>query len=111
VVRGKRRIHRKPDMEEIRACAPWLEGELARIRPRVLVLLGATAAQAIFGRTFKVTQQRATFVNSPLAPLVTATVHPSSILRSGSDAERRAAFQDFVRDLGVVSRAMRAGVD
>jgi uracil-DNA glycosylase family protein len=111
VVRGKRRIHRKPDMEEIRACAPWLEGELARIRPRVLVLLGATAAQAILGRTFKVTQQRATFVDSPLAPLVTATVHPSSILRSGSDAERRAAFQDFVRDLGIVSRAMRAGVD
>jgi DNA polymerase len=108
VVRGKRRIHRKPDMEEIRACAPWLEAELARIGPDVLVLLGATAAQAILGRTFRVTHHRGEFVDSPLAPLVTATVHPSSILRSRTDGERRAALDAFVRDLRGVARALRA---
>ncbi|HJR53003.1 MAG TPA: UdgX family uracil-DNA binding protein, partial [Gemmatimonadota bacterium] len=73
VLRGKRRIHKKPDMEHIRACTPWLEAELARIGPEVLVFLGATAAQAFLGRSFRVTQQRGTFVESPLAPLVTAT--------------------------------------
>jgi uracil-DNA glycosylase family protein len=108
VVRGKRRIHRKPDMEEVRACTPWLDAELRRIGPEVLVLLGATAAQAILGRTFRVTRQRGTFVDSPLAPLVTATVHPSSILRSRGDAERRAAFEGFVRDLRTVDRALKA---
>jgi DNA polymerase len=108
VLRGKRRIHRKPDMEQIRACTPWLEAELARIGPEVLVLLGATAAQAILGRTFKVTQQRGTFVDSPLAPLVTATVHPSSILRSRTDQERREAFDGFVKDLQQVARALPA---
>jgi uracil-DNA glycosylase family protein len=104
VMRGKRRIHRKPDLEEIRACIPWLEGELSRIGPEVLVLLGATAAQAILGRTFRVTQHRGEFVDSPLAPLVTATVHPSSILRSRTDEERRSAFDSFVRDLRRVAR-------
>jgi DNA polymerase len=108
VLRGKRRIHRKPDLEQIRACAPWLEAELARIGPDVLVLLGATAAQAILGQTFRVTQQRGTFVDSPLAPLVTATVHPSSILRSRTDHERREAFEGFVKDLRVVGRALRS---
>jgi DNA polymerase len=108
IVRGKRRIHRKPDMEEIRACTPWLDAELAGIRPEVLVLLGATAAQAILGRTFRVTRERGTFVESPLAPLVTATVHPSSILRSRGDAERRAAFEGFVADLRTVERALNA---
>jgi uracil-DNA glycosylase len=107
VVRGKRRIHRKPDTEEIRACTPWLEAELARIEPDVLVLLGATAAQAILGRTFKVTQHRGEFVDSPLASMVTATVHPSSILRSRTDAERRAALDAFVRDLRRVASALR----
>jgi uracil-DNA glycosylase len=108
VVRGKRRIHRKPDLEEIRACTPWLEAELTRIGPEVLVLLGATAAQALLGRTFKVTQQRGMFVESPLAPLVTATVHPSSILRSRTDEERRVALDAFVQDLRGVARAVRA---
>jgi len=108
VLRGKRRIHRKPDMEQIRACTPWLEAELARIGPEVLVLLGATAAQAILGRSFKVTQQRGTFVDSPLAPLVTATVHPSSILRSRTDQERRQAFDGFVKDLRVIARSLYA---
>jgi uracil-DNA glycosylase family protein len=107
VQRGKRRIHKKPDMEHIRACAPWLEAELARIGPEVLVLLGATAAQAILGRAFRVTQQRGTFVESPLAPLVTATVHPSSILRAETEEERRVAFDGFVEDLRKVATALR----
>jgi uracil-DNA glycosylase family protein len=107
VQRGKKRIHKKPDMEHIRACAPWLEAELARIGPEVLVLLGATAAQAILGRTFRVTQQRGTFVESPLAPLVTATVHPSSILRAETEEDRRVAFDGFVEDLRKVATALR----
>jgi DNA polymerase len=106
-MRGKRRIHRKPDMEEIRACAPWLDAELSRLGPEAIVLLGATAAQAILGRTFRVTQQRGTFVESPLAPLVTATVHPSSILRSRTDRDRRDAFDGLVDDLRLVEGGMR----
>jgi uracil-DNA glycosylase len=105
VMRGKRRIHKKPDLEEVRACIPWLEAELARIEPKVLVLLGATAAQAILGRSFRVTQHRGEFVDSPLAPLVTATVHPSSILRSRTEEERRSAFDAFVQDLRRIARA------
>ena len=107
VLRGKKRIHKKPGMEHIRACTPWLEAELARIGPEVLVLLGATAAQALLGRSFRVTQQRGTFVDSPLAPLVTATIHPSSILRADSDADREAAFGGFVEDLRRVATALR----
>jgi uracil-DNA glycosylase len=105
VMRGKRRIHKKPDLEEVRACIPWLEAELARIEPKVLVLLGSTAAQAILGRSFRVTQHRGEFVDSPLAPLVTATVHPSSILRSRTDEERGSAFDAFVQDLRRIARA------
>jgi DNA polymerase len=108
VLRGKKRIHKKPDMEQIRACTPWLEAELAGIEPEVLVLLGATAAQAFLGRAFRVTQRRGEFVESPLAALVTATVHPSSILHSRTDDERRAAFEGFVGDLRTVARALRA---
>jgi DNA polymerase len=104
--RGKRRIHKKPNAEEIRACNPWLEAELAAVRPRVLVCLGATAAQAVIGRTFKVTQHRGEFVETHLAPLVTATVHPSSILRSPDDATRAAETEAFVRDLRAVARAL-----
>jgi uracil-DNA glycosylase len=109
VLRGKRRIHKKPDMEHIRACTPWLEAELARVSPEALVLLGATAAQAFLGRSFRVTQQRGTFVESPLAPLVTATIHPSSILRADTEDDRRVAFEGFVRDLAMVERALKAG--
>jgi uracil-DNA glycosylase len=107
VVRGKKRIHKKPNAEQVKACAPWLEAELARIGPEVLVLLGATAAQAILGRSFRVTQRRGEFVDSPLAPLVTATIHPSSILRAGTDEDRRVAFEGFVRDLRQVATALR----
>jgi DNA polymerase len=111
VLRGKKRIHKKPGMEHIRACTPWLEAELGRTEPEAVVLLGATAAQAFLGRSFRVTQERGTFVDSPLAPLVTATIHPSSILRAETDESRHEAFEGFVRDLGAVSRALRTRVD
>ena len=96
--RGKRRIHRKPNLGEIVACRPWLEAELEQVRPHVLVCLGATAAQALLGKEFRVTKQRGTFVDSPLAPAVTATVHPSSILR-GDPETRDAEMDAFVADL------------
>jgi uracil-DNA glycosylase len=104
--RGKRRIHAKPNAGEIAACRPWLETELALVRPRVLVCLGATAAQALLGKTFKVSRQRGEFVPSPLAPLVTATIHPSSILRAPDDESRRDEMQRFVQDLKKVSAAL-----
>ena len=97
--RGKRRIHAKPNAAEIGACRPWLETEIALVKPRVLVCLGATAAQALLGKTFKVSRQRGEFVPSPLAPFVTATVHPSSILRAPDDDTRREEMTRFVEDL------------
>jgi DNA polymerase len=97
--RGKRRIHAKPNAAEIAACRPWLETEIALVKPRVLVCLGATSAQALLGKAFKVSQQRGEFVDSALAPLVTATVHPSSILRARDDESRRVEMQQFVADL------------
>ena len=103
---GKRRIHKKPNADEIMACRPWLDAELEVVRPSVLVCLGATAAQALLGRSFKVTQQRGQFVESDLAPGVTATVHPSSILRARDDAARRAAYESFVGDLRAVAERM-----
>ena len=104
--RGKRRIHAKPNAAEVGACRPWLEMEIALVKPRVLVCLGATAAQALLGRGFKVTQQRGTFVPSPLAPRVSATVHPSSILRAPTDDARREEMQAFVADLKKIARAI-----
>ncbi|HEY0874083.1 MAG TPA: UdgX family uracil-DNA binding protein [Vicinamibacterales bacterium] len=104
--RGKRRIHAKPNAAEIGACRPWLETEIALVKPRVLVCLGATAAQALLGRGFKVTQQRGEFVASDLAPLVTATVHPSSILRASDDESRRREMQEFVADLAKVAKTL-----
>jgi DNA polymerase len=106
--RGKRRIHKKPNAEEIRACNPWLEAELEVVKPKVVVCLGATAAQAVIGRSFKVTQHRGEFVDTPLEPLVTATVHPSSILRSPDDSTREAETQALIRDLRVVAKALAA---
>jgi uracil-DNA glycosylase len=100
--RGKRRIHQKPNWTEMTACRPWLEAELAVIRPRVLVLLGATAAQSLLGREFRVTQHRGELLASDLAEAVTATVHPSSILR-GEPEQREASFNAFVDDLKVVA--------
>jgi DNA polymerase len=96
--RGKRRIHQKPNWSEVTACRPWLDAELALIRPEVLVCLGATAAQALLGRDFRVSRQRGELIGSELAPKVMATVHPSSILRSDQD-QREAEYTAFVRDL------------
>jgi DNA polymerase len=108
--RGKRRIHAKPNAGEVSACRPWLETEIALLQPHVLVCLGATAAQALLGKAFKVSQRRGEFVASSLAPLVTATVHPSSILRAPDDDARRAEMKLFVADLKKVAAALsRAG--
>jgi DNA polymerase len=104
--RGKRRIHKKPNTEEIRACNPWLQAELNVVKPKVIVCLGATAAQAVIGRGFRVTQHRGEFVDTPLEPLVTATVHPSSILRAQDDGTRRSQMEAFVRDLRTVATAI-----
>ena len=99
VAKGKRRIHQKPDAREITACRPWLEAEISLIKPRVIVCLGATAAQTLLGKDFRVTRQRGEFVESPFAPSVIATVHPSSILRIPDEAARSAAMQRFIEDL------------
>jgi uracil-DNA glycosylase family protein len=104
--RGKRRIHKKPAADEIAACRPWLEAEIDVVRPRVIVCLGATAAQALLGRQFRVTKQRGQFVESDLAPLVTATIHPSAILRADDDATRHQEMRAFVRDLAAVARKL-----
>ena len=103
---GKRRLHQKPNAEEIKACWPWLEAEVAAVHPEVVVCLGATAAQAVLGRQFKVTQRRGEVVESPQSWLVVATVHPSSILRAPDDAGRREQFDAFVGDLSVVARLL-----
>jgi uracil-DNA glycosylase family protein len=100
--RGKRRIHQKPNWAEMAACRPWLEAELEVVGPDVLVCLGATAAQALIGRDFRVSRQRGELVDSPLARYVIATVHPSSILRQRDDASRQAEYAAFVEDLRVV---------
>ena len=105
--RGKRRLHRKPAMAHITACRPWLDAELSVVSPEVLVCLGATAAQAIAGKSFKVTERRGEFVDvDGIDALVTATVHPSSILRAQDDAARSAEMGAFVRDLTTVRRAL-----
>ena len=104
--RGKRRIHKKPNAAETAACRPWLETEIALVGPRVLVCLGATAAQALLGKSFKVSQQRGEFVQSALAPLATATVHPSSILRAPDDETRRLEMNRFVEDLTKIAAVL-----
>jgi DNA polymerase len=104
--RGKRRIHKKPNGAEITACRPWLEAEISVVKPRAIICLGSTAAQALIGPKFKVSIQRATFVKSPLAEYVTATVHPSSILRAPTDEARHAETQRFIDDLRKIKRAL-----
>jgi uracil-DNA glycosylase family protein len=101
--RGKRRIHQKPSWSESVACRPWLEAELEVVQPRVLVALGATAAQALLGRAFRVTQHRGELLDSPFAEHVTATIHPSAILRQQDDGARQAELAAFVDDLRVVA--------
>ena len=105
VGRGKRRIHQKPNWSEVDACRPWLDGELAAVEPRVLVCLGATAAQALLGRHFRVTRERGKPVESDLAEHVLATIHPSAILR-GDPESREQEYAAFARDLKVAAKLL-----
>ena len=105
--RGKRRIHAKPSWSEIAACRPWLDGELEAVQPKILVCLGATAAQALLGRDFRVTKQRGTWVDSDIADFVTATIHPSAILRQRNDKDRHAEMERFVADLRRVAETLQ----
>lgn len=104
--RGKRRIHKKPNSSEITACRPWLEAELALIKPKVIVCLGATAAQALLGPKFLVSKQRGQFIESTLAPYIMATVHPSSILRAPDEETRHVEKRRFIDDLKKVARVI-----
>ena len=106
--RGKRRIHQKPNWAEMTACRPWLEAEIGLVKPKVVVALGATAAQTFLGRQFRVTKQRGVPLESPLAPVVVATVHPSSILRAPDEDARSEAMRDFVADLRKVAELAAA---
>jgi uracil-DNA glycosylase family protein len=105
--RGKRRIHDKPNRYEIAACKPWLDAELEVVEPEIVVLLGATAAQALLGSAFRVTKQRGHALQTELARWTFATVHPSSVLRAPDDDTRRAAKEDFFHDLAVVGEYFR----
>jgi DNA polymerase len=107
IPRGKRRVHQKPSRDEIVACRVWLDGELAAIKPSIVVALGATAAGALLGSQVRVTRDRGQFQETPFAPLVTVTVHPSSILRARTDEERRDARDRFVQDLRAVAERLR----
>jgi uracil-DNA glycosylase len=103
--RGKRRIHQKPNSREIAACRPWLEAELRIVKPKLVVAMGATAAQTIFGPSFRVTRERGKLLSSKLAPRVLATVHPSSLLRQPDEASREREYKFFVADLRAALRA------
>jgi uracil-DNA glycosylase len=105
VPRGKRRIHKKPNLSEVRACKPWLEAEIESVRPRAIVALGATAAQGLLGSDFRVSKQRGELLESGLAEIVMATVHPSSILRA-RDGDREVEMKALVEDLRVVANAL-----
>src|SRR5688572_25792454 len=104
--KGKRRIHKKPNAREIAACHPWLQAELEVLKPRLLVCLGATAAQTLLGKELRVSRQRGQLVESNLAANVMATVHPSSILRAPDDAARRKEMKLFVADLKKVAKVI-----
>jgi len=105
--RGKRRIHKKPNAIEIKACRPWLEAEIVLVKPKVIVALGSTAAQALLGPKFRVTKQRGEFLESTLALYIMATVHPSSILRAPDDETRHLEYRRFVDDLKKLARVVR----
>jgi len=106
-LRGKRRLHKTPAQREIDACHQWLEREVAAIRPGVIVCLGATAARAVISKDFKVSLQRGRFVQSPLAPHVFATLHPSALLRLKDEEEKERAFAQFVKDLKLINKALK----
>jgi DNA polymerase len=105
---GKRRIHQKPDRAEVTACRPWLEGEISRVKPKLVVLMGATAAQAIFGSAFRVTKQRGGLLPSSLGPQALATIHPSAVLRARTSEERAEALAGFIADLRVAADTIGA---
>jgi uracil-DNA glycosylase family protein len=105
-LRGKRRLHKTPAQREIDACRQWLEREVAAVQPKVIACLGATAARAVISRDFKVSVQRGRFVESPLAPRVFATLHPSALLRLRDEEEKEEAFRHFVRDLSLIRKAL-----
>jgi uracil-DNA glycosylase len=105
-LRGKRRLHKTPAQREIDACHQWIEGEIREVKPHVIVALGSTAAKAIISKDFKVSVQRGQFVESPLAPHVFATFHPSALLRLREDEEREAAFKQLVGDLKLINKAL-----
>ena len=107
--RGKRRIHKKPNQLEIMACRPWLEAEVAVVKPEVIVCLGATAAQSLLGKTFRVTERRGEAIPHHLAPYVVATVHPSSILRAPDEDTRHDEMAKFIDDLKEVAQIMKQG--
>ncbi len=109
--RGKLRIHKKPNSQEIEACRPWLEAEISVVQPHAIMLLGSTAAQAILGREFRVTKQRGVPIESPLARYVMATVHPSSILRAPDSETREAEYRKFVNDLKKLVRLIEKDED
>ncbi len=104
--KGKQHIHKTPNTAEITACRPWLQAELAVLKPTVLVCLGATAAQALFGKDFRVSRQRGQFQDSPLAPFAVATVHPSSILRAPDDETRHRELERFIADLKHIAQVI-----
>ena len=104
--RGKRRLHKTPAQREIDACHQWCEREIALVKPHVIVALGSTAAKALIGRDFKVSLQRGKFVESPLAPYVFATFHPSALLRLREEEEKEAAFEQLVKDLKLIKKAL-----
>jgi uracil-DNA glycosylase family protein len=106
--RGKRRIHQKPNSREVAACRPWFEAELRLIKPKLVVALGSTAGQAIFGPSFRVTRERGKLLSSEIAPRVVATVHPSSLLRQPDEESRRREYNHFVADLRVALKVARA---
>ena len=105
-LRGKRRLHKTPAQREVDACHQWLEREIAAVKPHVIVCLGSTAAKAVISKDFKVSVQRGQFVESPLAPFVFATLHPSALLRVQEAEERELAFKAFVKDLALIKKAL-----
>ncbi|HZS68993.1 MAG TPA: UdgX family uracil-DNA binding protein [Burkholderiales bacterium] len=108
-LRGKRRLHKTPAQREIDACHQWLQGEIETVKPHVIVCLGSTAAKAVISKNFKVSVQRGEFVESPLAPYVFATLHPSALLRVQEEEDRELAFKQFVRDLSLIRKALAKG--
>ncbi len=106
--RGKRRLHKKPTMSEIKACRPWLEAEVSLIKPEVIVCLGATAAQSVLGAGYRLTKERGKFVEHPWARYVTSTVHPSAVLRAPDSAQRHKEYQRFVADLKKVQKLLES---